>query len=102
MLMNTSVQICSISVNRQFSWQIFLFVAPIIPMFPWNLCVHLYATALMTPGVKSMGITSLKTSNVSMDVVFAFDSPIRLTTASKAKNVPVCMNQELNLRLSKR
>ena len=58
-------------------------------MFLWNLCVHLCAFALMTPGVKSVEITSLKTSNVSMHFVCAFDSPIRLKTAGKVENFPV-------------
>ena len=42
-------------------------------MFPWNLCVHLCAFALMTPGVKSVEITSLKTNNVSMHFVCPFE-----------------------------
>ena len=66
-------------------------------MFPWNLCVHLCAFALMTPGVKSVEITSLKTSNVFMHFVRAFDSPIRLKTAAKVKNFPVCGKLGLNL-----
>ena len=53
-------------------------------MFPC-FRVHLCAFALMTPGVKSLEITSLKTSNVSMHFVCAFDSPIRLKSAAVMK-----------------
>ena len=57
-----------------------------VPMFPWNLCVHLCAFALMVPGVKRVEITISKASNVSMLFVCAFDSPSRLKTAGKVEN----------------
>mmetsp|Transcript_89828 Transcript_89828/g.150113 ORF Transcript_89828/g.150113 Transcript_89828/m.150113 type:complete len:106 (+) Transcript_89828:658-975(+) len=53
--------------------------------------------ALMTPGVKSVEITSLKTSNASMHFVCAFDSPTRLKTAGKVENFPVRGKVGLNL-----
>ena len=55
----------------------------------------------MTHGVKSVEITSLKTSNVSLHFVCAFDSPIRLKAAAKVKNFPVCGKLGLNLGLPK-
>ena len=36
--------------------------------------------------MKSVEITSLKTSIVSMDFVCAFDCPIKVTTVGKVKN----------------
>ena len=71
-------------------------------MFLWNLCVHLRAFALMPRGVKSVEITSLKTSNVSLHFVCAFDSPIRLKAVAKMKHFPVRGKLGLNVGLPKR
>ena len=70
-----------------------------VPMFLWNLCVHLRAFALMTRGVKSVEITSLKTSNVCLHFVCVFDSPSRLTAVAKMKNFPVCGKLGFNMGL---
>ena len=70
-------------------------------MFLWNLCVHLRAFALMTRGVKSVEITSLMTSNVSLHFLCVLDSPSRLTAVAKMKNFPVRGMLGLNLGLAK-
>ena len=55
----------------------------------------------MTRGVKSVEITSWKTSNVSLHFVCVFDSPNRLKSVAKMKKFPVCGKLGLNPGLPK-